>query len=415
MEIEIKEVENCKLEVVYTADAGEILEKRGEILKHFKKAPVPGCRPGKASLDAIKIHYRTQIEESLKRALAEDAYHNTIFEKELKPHGAPMFNSANMINGGFECKFNMNVKPKFGLTTYRDFEIPKPVQDMTVSDLSQKMMQELRIHFGEAVPYDEDDFVQKGDNVILDYVGSVDGEENENLSAKGEMLTVGSSQLASFDDNLLGMNLGETREFDLVVPNEGLPSLAGKTVHFKVNISMGSKLVPAALDDEFARKLGKEDLAELKDFVTKTAMAKTEHIHHNKLTEQVANLLLENHKFEAPNWLVLSEAQYLVNNSKMDWEKLADADKEQYMKMAEKNVRISLILDRIRDEEPEAQLSDEEVFEIVKQNITKSNAQATPDEIIQEMNKTGYLQILFSRIRDEYTLDFIVKTSKIIE
>lgn len=415
MEIEVKEIENCRLEVTCTADAGEILEKRGEILKHFRKAPVPGCRPGKASLDAIKIHYRTQIEESLKRALAEDAYHNTIFEKELKPHGAPMFNSADMVEGGFECKFNMNVKPKFELKTYRDFEIPKPDQDMTVSDLSQKMMQELRVRFGQAIPYDEDDFVQKGDNIILDYVGTVDGEENENLSAEGEMMTVGSSQLAAFDDNLLGMNLGETREFDLVVPDEGLPSLAGKTVHFTVTISMGSKLVPAALDDELAKKLGKEDLTDLKEFVNKTAMAKIEHIHHNKLTEQVAHLLLENHEFEAPNWLVLSEAQYLVHNAKLDWEKIADTDKEQYMKMAEKNVRISLILDRIRDEEPEAQLSDEEVFEIVKQNVAKSNSQASPDEIIQEMNRSGYMQILFSRIRDEYALDFIVKTSKIVE
>ena len=413
MEIEVKEIENCRLEVTYTADAGEILEKRGEILKHFKKAPVPGYRPGKASIDAIKMHYRTQINESLKRALAEDAYHNTIFEKELKPHGAPMFNSADMIEGGFQCKFNLNVKPKFELTNYRDFELPKP-EDVVVSDLYQKMMQELRVRFGESIPYDEDDFVQKGDNIILDYVGMVDGEKNDQLSAEGEMMTVGSSQLVAFDDNLLGMNLGETREFDLVVPDEGLPSLAGKTVHFAVTISMGSKLVPAALDDEFAKKLGKESFAELKEFVTKTAMTKAEHTNHNKLTEQVANLLLENHQFEPPNWLVLSEAQYLVHNSKMDWNSLADPDKEQYMKMAEKNVRISLILDRIRDEEPEAQLSDEEVFEIVKQNVANSNSQASPDEIIAEMNRSGYMQILFSRIRDEYALDFIVKTCKVI-
>ena len=128
MDIQIKETEPCKLSVHYTADAGEILNKRGEVLKHFKKAPVPGFRKGKSTLDAIKVHYRTQIEESLTRGLAEDAYHNTLFEKKLRPHGAPKFNSALMVDGKFVCDFDLIAVP-WTDEAIEPFELVKEIEN----------------------------------------------------------------------------------------------------------------------------------------------------------------------------------------------------------------------------------------------------------------------------------------------
>src|SRR5271154_5630109 len=114
MQIEVNEIEACKLSVHYEANALEIMDKRAEVQAAFKKAPVPGFRSGKpVPMDAIKMHYRQQIEESLKRALAEDAFHNTLFEKKLRPHGAPRFNSLLMVDGKFTCEFELFVKPAF--------------------------------------------------------------------------------------------------------------------------------------------------------------------------------------------------------------------------------------------------------------------------------------------------------------
>ena len=111
----------------------------------------------------------------------------------------------------------------------------------------------------------------------------------------------------------------------------------------------------------------------------------------------------------------LSEAQYLAHNSQMDWNAIDDSDKERFLELAERNVKLSLILDKIREENPEAQLTDQEVFEVIKQNLAKTRIDKPLDEVIEQMNKTGYLQILFSRIRDEHTIDFINKTVQIIE
>ena len=415
MQIDVTELEPCKLSIHYEAGAEEILNKRGEVIKQFKKAPVPGFRPGKASVDAIKLHYRTQIEEALKRALAEDAYHNTLFEKKIKPHGPPRMNHALLGDGKFSCDFELYTKPDFELGTYKGIEVPKPHEKMTDIELTEKMLQEMRVKAGEVVPFTEGEFVQHGDNVILNYDGFIDGAKVDSLSGEAEMLTVGASQLTEFDDNLLGMTIGETREFDLIVPPTGLPSMVGKTIHFVTNLVMGSKTIPAALDDSLAEKYGKKDFAELRELVQGTAQARLQEAFRNQVLEAVALYLVDNTHFNIPNWMSLSEAQYLVHNAKLDWSTLPDQDKEKYLELGAKNVKLALVLDRIRDVEPEAQLTDQEVFDMIKQNIARSKVASSFDDVIKEMSRTGYLQVLMSRIRDEHTLDFVVKSARVIE
>jgi trigger factor len=415
MQINVTEIEPCKLRVSYQASPEQISNKRNEVVSIFKKAPVPGFRPGKASTDSIKMYYREQIDSSLKRALAEEAFHNTLFEKEIKPHGAPKFGMILLGDGKFSCEFEVYTKPNFQLEPYLHLEVPKPHEDEDASVLSEKIIQDLRIKYGEVVGYTDSDFVQSGDSIMISYSGSVDGQAVDSLTAENEMLTVGKSQLPTFDENLLGMKVGETREFNLLAPETGLPSLAGKTVQFKVTLHMGSKTVPCALDDAMASKLGKNTFSELKEFVLGSAQATINNKFRSDLSVAVSRKLVEDNKIDVPNWMSLSEAQYLAHASKVDWATLPDVDKEKYIEMSEKNVKLSLILDKIRELEPEAQLTDQETFEIVKRTLLNNKLPTSIDEVLQEMSRTGYLQILFSRIRDEHTVDFIVKNAKVVE
>jgi trigger factor len=415
MEITVKEIEPCKLNVHYVGDAEQILNTRALVLEQFKKAPVPGNRQGKASLDAIKMHYKDQIEESLKRALAEDAFHNTLFEKKLKPYGTPRFNNLLMADGKFTCDFELLVKPNFNVAPFKGLEIPKPHSTQNSDTITEAMLQEIRVRFGDVVPYTDTDFVQSGDNVIIDYEGTLDGQKIDGLSATGEMLTVGKSQLPDFDNNLLGMKMGETREFNIIVPETGLPSLAGKTIQLKATINMGSKSNPCPLDDTLAQRLGKKDYAELRTFVANMAVAKTSDLYQMTINETVARRLLADNTVDVPPWLALSEAQFLVHQAKLDWNTLADSDKEKYLSIGEQNVKLSLILDKVRESEVEAQLSDQEVYEMVKQNLANTKTENNLEDVIKEMNKTGYLGILFSQIRDQFALDYIVKSTKLID
>jgi FKBP-type peptidyl-prolyl cis-trans isomerase (trigger factor) len=211
------------------------------------------------------------------------------------------------------------------------------------------------------------------------------------------------------------MTIDETRQFDFVVPDDGLPSLVGKTIHFTVTLTMGSKVEPCPLDDSLALKFGKETFAELKAMVYQTACSKLDLLQKSQINSAIGNFLVTNHDVKVPNWLASSEAKYLAQQSKKDWDALLDIDKAKFMELATNNVKLSLILDKIRDDEPEAQLSDKEVLEIVKQNVMRSQPTENIQELLEKMNSTGYLQILFSRIKDEFVLDFITKTIKVVD
>lgn len=414
MQIHVTEIEPCKLKIQYHSDPEQLLNKKNEVLNAFKKAPVPGYRKGKASTDAIKMHYRSQIDDALKRAMAEEAFHNTIFEKNLRPHGAPNFTSAYLMDGKFSCEFQLHTKPDFELSTYKGLEIPKPHEAESAAQLSERMMQDLRVKFGDAVPYTENDFVQNGDNIIVNYEGFVDGEKNENLVAEGEMVTVGTNPLPDFDTNLLGMKLNETREFTVKVPDNGLPSMAGKTVKFVLTVVTGSKSIPCALDDNLAAKLGKATFAELKEYVNGLSQVQVANKFRLSLTESVAKRLVQDHHFNVPSWMALSEARYVAHTAKVNWDTLNDLDRAKYIEIATSNVKLSLVLDKIRESEPEAQLTDQEVFDIIKNNLANSK-KGSIDELIAQMNNTGYLQVLMSRIKDEHVLDYVLKNCKVVE
>lgn len=415
MEIQVSEKESCNLSVKYTANAPEIAAMRREVLKRFKEAPVPGNRKGKASDDAVSMHYRDQINVALKQALAEQAYHNTIFEKKLRTHGAPKFNSVVLLADYFSCEFDTYVKPDFDLPQYKDIEIVKPSIDTDAVKETQAALQELRTRFGEVEPFTEADSLQEGDTAILSFSGSVDGEVLDHLKGENEMIVVGKSSLPGFDQNLLGMKVDETREFDYVAPSEGLASLAGKTVRFTINLVNASKNIPMPLDDSLAVKVGKKDFNELESFVQSVCAAKIQAKEKAALNEALSAKLIAETNVDVPSWMSVSEAQYLAHSAKLDWNTMAEEDRKQYLEVGTKNVKLSLIFDKIREEEPEAQLTDQEVFETIKQGVAKNASVSSVDDTMREMQKTGYLQILFARIKDEYVLDFISKNAKIAE
>lgn len=415
MNITINEVEPHKLSVHYEASPEEILNKRGDVLTTFKRAPVPGFRPGKAPLDAVKMHYRTQIEHALKAALTEDAFHNTVAEKRLRVLGAPAFNTMNYEDGKFTCEFNVHTKPDFELSKYLELEIPKPAAPFTVPELANKMLEDLRHKLGDTAPFGSDDVVVEGDNIIVDYEGFYEGNKIDSLSVQGDMITVGQSGFEGFDSNLIGMKIDDTKEFSLIAPANALPSFAGKEVTFKVTLVMGSKTTPCALDDDMAKKIGKKDFAELMSTVNVLSKERVDSHVTKGINEAIYNRLLADNEFTPPNWLSLSEAKYLAHNAKLDWDKLPDIDKEKYLEMAAKNVKMSLIFDKIREEDPMAQLSDQEAFDMIKSNLLKAKLDKPIDDVMKEMNKTGQFAIVMSRLKDEYVLDYIVKSAKIIE
>ena len=418
MNIILTETEYCKLQIQYEAAPEEIAAKKDDVVATFKDRSIPGFRKGKKGkvpLDAIKMHFRKQIDEQLTQQLAQKAVEDTVFEKKIKLFGYPMFSKVELKDNNFVCEFSINKQPDFELGTYKEFEIPKPPTALTSEELSNQMLQELREKNGGSIPYTENDIVQGKDTVIVDY-SCFTVPENvpvPKLTAIGEIVAIDKINVPGFSENLLGMKVGDEREFVLNVPESFGDEFGGTQLKFNVNLTMGSKINPAPLNDELATKMNLKTIDELIGMAKSTADIRIKELENIQINDQISNRLLENHNFIVPEWIALSEAQMSASTSKIDWNGLSDDEKKIAIEGARKSVKLSLILGRVRDEEPESQLSEEEVFNIAKENISKYSPD--PQKVFEELYANGHLQILFSRIRDVKTLEFLQTTCKIVE
>lgn len=415
MEIQTKEPEYCKLEVHYEGNQEEIDLKKNEVLVAFKNAPVKGFTK-QPPMDAIRLRYAKEIDAALKQALCEEAFHNTLFQENVKAFSSPQFSNVMLTRNKFICDFTFNIRPKFTLGQYKDLEIPKQAMNINIDTAVEKAIQNLRIKFGDSKPYTEDEFVVMDDMIIIDYEVFDGDKKLDILSTQGQIVNVGQSTIANFDDNMLGMKVGEVRNFNIKVTEDALPSFAGKELKFVVTLVAGSKLIPCPLTDELARKAGQTTLEELRQQAVGICQAKQQETERNLHLQQILERLLTNTDIKVPDYLSLSEAKYLTSRSNVEWDTLETQDKEHYLKMADKNVKVALILESIREEEPEMQLSDQEVIEIIRNNYKMMKlSDQDIDKAMMEKNKTGELSVLAARLRDEHSCNILIQWSKFVE
>lgn len=414
MEVNLTEKDYCKFQLDCVLPSNKISDKKEVVLKQFANAPCPGFRKGKASREAILIHYKSQVEESLKRALAEDAFHDAMFEKELKPIGSPNFLSLFIKSGKFYCSFVVDVRPSFDLIDIRNISVPKPAE-MQVSDVLNEKLEELRNRFGNTLFLDDTHLVEKGDSVVVAYESKLDGIKNDSLSSESDVMEIGVSGDKEFTDNLVGMKVGETKEFTYS-PKTGSPSIKDKEFTVTATVKNATRTTPCALDDELAKKLGKSNLNELTEHVNKIAVGIVANKQRNDMLQNISALLVESHDFRVQDWLVRKEAAYLAKSAKLDWASLAQEDRVFWDSVGLKNIKLSFILDKIRDVEPEAQLTDEEVLSEVKRVLGSQLRDGSNEALAEYLANMGhYSNVLFAKIKDDYALNFVLKNVKVVE
>lgn len=421
MLIEVKEIDYCRLNVQCEFEPDKVEEKRSEIIQFFKKSAVPGFRPGKAPLEAIKLHFKNKINDLTKNELARSAFHAAIAEKNIRPFGQPQFFTISLEGSQFKCNFCINQIPEVELIKYKGFDLPKGNIPDAI-EMSEKILQELRSRNGETLPFGEHDFIQEGDSIIINYEGFLPDKENSVVKMDGEMFVVGKSPFQAFNENLLGMTLGERREFIGKIPdNLELQDLINQDVRFVVELVMASKSIPAPLDDVLAQKIGAKDVAELMTMTQGMASSRIQELEKKYLVDQISARLIEEHTLEIPTWLSTFEAELLSKQYGYQWDTLNDKQKNNFIQIATKNVKLSIILDKIREIEPDAQMSDEEVIKAIRVNISKYKnsmqglSGKTDDEVIQIISQSGFMPALIVSVKDDFTMDFIIKNSNIIE
>lgn len=396
--LELNEVEYCKVNVKYTATPEAVIEKTKEAINELRKLPVPGFRANKAPDLAIKARYKLKIAEWVKQQLIQYSYDEILFETKIEPIGQPQLLNVRLDGNNFNCEMLFLKKPEFELQEVKGLEIPTPHADTTQEKYVESMLQELRTKNGDSVPFTDQDFVQANDTLTLDY--TVGEKVNE-----GVLYTVGQNILPDFDNNIIGMAAGESRDFNTLVD--------GEKVKVSVTVHMGMKKSPAPLDDQLAVKLGMTDINHLRSTVEGIASNRLKQHRDAQIADQISKRLIAMHDFEVPEWLISMELQGMAQKNNIKLDEVTDEVKADLNEKSKGSIKFALILDSIRKNDPSSDLTDDEVLGLIKTRLV--GQVENPDVYMMEMQKNGQLIGIVAQLRNETTLQYLIDNAKLID
>lgn len=413
MTLQVQEVELCKLSVQYTAPNEKVKAARLKAVDRIRKekVPVKGYRPGTAPNHIIEHTMKATIDSLASKDLVSEAYNDLLFQHKIKTLFYPKVDFQSFENGKFTCEMTVWKKPEVQLKEYKNFSIPKPATE-SIQDFAAKLMQDLRSKHGDSRPYNEGDFVQTGDRITLDIKAEAEGTVITELTQEGMLYQVGQSK--DLDENLLGMVPDETRTFKIAM-KEDVPigSVKNKTVDFTVTLHMGMRNEPPALDDAFAQKLGMDNFQQLETYVTSVATNQVKSKEKNLLNNQLFSRLLEKNPIEVPSWLTELEAENSAKARGVEMSSLDPEIRQKVLVEAEKAVKLSLILDSIRENEPETSFSERELLDLLKMKVSESGG--NPIEFIKKASEDGSIFGIIANMKDSATVDWLIKSCTIVD
>lgn len=328
-----------------------------------REASVPGFRQGKAPRRVIELHYGAKVREDIKETLVEESFAEALKGNRLEPAIAPRLDiKALALSPGQPFRFEVEVEvwPEVTARGYTGIRVTKKKVEVKGEDVEGYIRMLLDQH-AEFVPV-EGRGLQGGDFMLLDLRGTTgDAVFDEKKSA---WLEAGpQSYCAGFCEKLNGATPGETWEFAMTLPAEGIrEELRGKEARFTVTVhEIKGKRVPE-LTDEFCKELGSyANAGELRSAVGKDLLAYAENEARQDLVRQINDYLLEHHKIPLPQTRVTLDAVSLAEKTaaRLLSQGLKKEDilerKEELMaasrKEAEKSLALSLLYGQIAKRE----------------------------------------------------------------
>lgn len=413
-------VEDCKRSLEIEIPLDEVEQAKERVTDSIKqRARIPGFRPGKAPTSLIRSRFESEIRSEVLDVLLPKAFRERIQKDELKVVGQPDITELKFEPGEpIKFKADFEVAPEFELGEYRG--LPVNYEEPVVTDEEiDKRLESMRESKADYVNLDPRP-VESGDDVLV-HLKSVAGLA-EPIDQDGLQVVVGAEDtLPEFTANLLGTMPDDAKEFDVHYPEEyGQERLAGKTVRFQLTPKVIRKKELPALDDEFARDLGDyQTMAELREAVKKSIFREKQYAAQQKAKEQLIDKLVDAHTFPIPEAYVDRQVENQVraqlrdlagrgidpNTIKLDWEKVKENQREKALR----NVKASLLLEKISEREAINATKDEVDREL--QRIARQEREAIALTRAR-LEKDGTLARIADHIRTEKTLQFLFDQSE---
>lgn len=428
MDVKIEKVaqNEVKLEVkVPAAEFEKGIEKAYH--KNIQKFNVPGFRKGKAPRAIIEQNYGKGIfYEDAVNILIDATYPQAIEDNNIEPVDRPEIEVTDVGSGkDFIYTAKVTVKPDVELAEYKGLEVKKQEFPVTDEDID-KELENLREKNARIITKEQGTAAEKGDIVIIDFEGFMDGKPFENGKEENFQLELGSgSFIEGFEEQLVGKKAGDEVDVNVTFPEDyRAKDLAGKPALFKVKVNEVKYKELLPLDDEFAKDVSEFDTLEEFKKDMRTKMQESNDLRSKRQFEDdVVKGAVDNAKIDIPDVMVEREIDYIMEDLNyrlryqgMDLEryaKLMDTTVEdlrkQYHTIGLERVKTQLVLQKIAEVEnitAEEKEIDDEIDKMSKQY-------GKNPEQFKESLKERERNIIKGDIINSKTIDFIVKNAKV--
>ena len=313
----VEKKEKNTADFVVETDAAEFEKAVNDAYrKNRSSISIPGFRKGKAPRAVIEGMYGPEVfYQDAMDELAPAAYEFGLKESGLKTVGAPGISDVNLTEERTVAyPFSVSVYPEVTLGQYKGLEAVKPTAEVTDADVEAELNSTRKRN---ARMLDIDDRpAQMGDTADIDFDGYLNGERFDGGKAEGHKLELGSNSFVpGFEDQIVGMQIGEEKDINITFPEDYTPELAGKDVVFKVKLnSLTSPELPE-LDDEFAKDVSEFDTldeykASIRENLTKTRTERADAAFKDEILRQAA----ENITVDIPDVMIEEKVEDMLRN-----------------------------------------------------------------------------------------------------
>jgi trigger factor len=411
--------------------AASLAERRDARLKKLgAELKIPGFRPGKVPASVVKARYGQAVAGEVLEESVNEATRQVISDRGLRPAMQPKIELVNYADGAdLEYKIDLELLPEIPMPDFASIELER--EKATPGDAQvEEFLSTMRDRLAQSEDV-EPRAAAKGELLVCDFEGRLKNEDGslaepfQGGTASDMPIEVGGSGfIPGFTEQLEGMAPGEEKSIDVTFPEGyGSEELSGKPAVFKITAkSLKVKKLPE-LDDEFAKKLGMDDLAALKARVTENLQREYDALARMKVKRALLDALAEKASFTVPEGMVDGEFGQIWQRVEADLKagrldeddkgKDEDTLKSEYRAIAERRIRLGLLLSEI-GRTNNIQVSNDELA-----NAMRAEAGRYPGQEKQVLdyfrNNPQAVEGLRAPIFEEKVVDFVLELAKVGE
>ncbi len=308
--------------------------------KKKKDIKIDGFRKGSVTWDLFvkKVGIETLYPDAADIAI-EKEYEGAFKEADVIPVIQPTVDITKLDKDGITIVYKFISKPEVKLGDYKNLRIKKETAKVTKKEVEEEI-DNLRNKYADIVVKENGEVV-KGNTAVIDFKGIVDGKELEGGTGENYPLEIGSNTfIPGFEDALIGMKVGETKDISLKFPENYVENLKGKDVTFTVTIREIKERVLPEIDEELFKDLGYEDIKTKEEFETKVKENLLEHKNNdieNKYLDEVIKKAVENMTVDINEEIIHEEIHRLVHQYE-DNMRMQGLSLEQYFEFTKTNM-----------------------------------------------------------------------------